>query len=207
MTNSRGLFISFEGPDGAGKSTQFRRLVDRLRAEGREVIENYEPGREGIGLKIREILLDPANTISPRAELLLYFASRAQAVDAVIRPALARGAFVVSDRFTDSTLVYQGAGRGLDPGLIRQLHAIACQEIQPDLTLILDITPEQGRARAEIRATLDRLEAEPPEFHARVRAAYLALAAAEPGRIALIDAGGQRDDVAASVWAKVSARL
>jgi len=205
-----GRFISLEGPDGGGKSTQFRLLVDRLRAEGREVVENFEPGRTGVGQQIRQILLDPANAVSPRAELLLYFASRAQAVDERIRPAIARGAIVVSDRFTDSTLAYQGAGRGLDTAAIRQLHAIACQEIQPHLTLCLDIDPERGRARVRERAgaaSLDRLEAEDAAFHARVRDAYLALAAAEPGRIRLIDADRTVEEVAASVWEKVSAIL
>lgn len=205
MTSGR--FISFEGPDGGGKSTQFRLLVDRLRATGREVVENFEPGRAGVGQQIRAILLDPANQISPRAELLLYFASRAQAVDERIRPALARGAIVVSDRFTDSTLVYQGAGRGLSVDIVRELHAIACQEIQPHVTICLDIDPVRGRARVKERAGLDRIEAEAGDFHQRVRAAYLELAQAEPARIQLIDADRPIDEVAADVWAKVSARL
>ena len=205
MTSGR--FISFEGPDGGGKSTQFRLLVDRLRATGREVVENFEPGRAGVGQQIRAILLDPANQISPRAELLLYFASRAQAVDERIRPALARGAIVVSDRFTDSTLVYQGAGRGLSVDIVRELHAIACQEIQPHVTICLDIDPVRGRARVKERAGLDRIEAEAGDFHQRVRAAYLELAQAEPARIQLVDADRPIDEVAADVWAKVSARL
>jgi dTMP kinase len=205
MTSGR--FISLEGPDGGGKSTQFRLLVDRLRAAGREVVENFEPGREGVGRQIRTILLDPANLVAPRAELLLYFASRAQAVEEKIRPALKRGAIVVSDRFTDSTLAYQGAGRGLDPAIIRELHAIACREVQPHLTLCLDIDPAQGRARAQGRAGLDRLEAEAGGFHERVRAAYLALAAAEPGRFRVIDGGRAVEEVAAEIWAKVSAVL
>jgi dTMP kinase len=202
-----GRFISFEGPDGGGKSTQFRLLVDRLRAEGREVVENFEPGRSGVGQQIRQILLDPAHNVSPRAELLLYFASRAQAVDERIRPAIARGAIVVSDRFTDSTLAYQGAGRGLDTNAIRQLHAIACQDLQPHLTLCLDIEPDRGRARARDRAVLDRLESEAGDFHQRVRDAYLALAAAEPERIRVIDADRPIQAVAAEVWEKVSAIL
>lgn len=204
---TKGRFISLEGPDGGGKSTQFRLLVDRLRATGREVIENFEPGRTGVGQQIRNILLDKDNVISPRAELLLYFASRAQAVDTIIRPALARGAIVVSDRFTDSTLVYQGAGRGLELGIVRQLHAIACQEIEPHLTLCLDIDPDRGRARVKERAGLDRMEAEAGDFHHRVRAAYLALAEAEPGRIKLIDADRPIEAVAADVWTQVSATL
>lgn len=205
MTSGR--FISLEGPDGGGKSTQFRLLVDRLRATGREVVENFEPGRSGVGQQIRAILLDPANHISPRAELLLYFASRAQAVDERIRPALARGAIVVSDRFTDSTLVYQGAGRGLSVDIVREIHAIACQEIQPHVTLCLDIDPARGRARVKERAGLDRIEAEASDFHQRVRGAYLQLAQSEPQRILLIDADRPIDEVAADVWAKVSARL
>lgn len=202
-----GRFITFEGPDGGGKSTQFRLLVDRLRAQGREVVENFEPGKTGVGLQIRQIILSPQNDVSPTAELLLYFASRAQAIDERIRPAIARGAIVVSDRFTDSTLAYQGAGRGLPADVIRQLHSIACQEIQPHLTLCLDIDPERGRARVKERAGLDRLEAEPPDFHHRVRAAYLAMAQAEPQRIRWIDADRPVEAVAADVWQKVSAIL
>ena len=214
MTNGAitpGRFISLEGPDGGGKSTQFRLLVDRLRAAGREVIENFEPGRTGVGQQIRAILLDPANHIAPRAELLLYFASRAQAVDERIRPALARGAIVISDRFTDSTLVYQGAGRGLDVAIVHQLHTIACQEIQPHLTLCLDIDPARGRARVQARvqarAGLDRMEAEASDFHHRVRAAYLALAQAEPGRFKLIHADRSIEEVAADIWTQVSPLL
>ena len=203
----KGRFVSLEGPDGGGKSTQFRLLVDRLRSAGREVIENFEPGRIGVGQQIRAILLDPANHISPRAELLLYFASRAQAVDDRIRPALERGAIVVSDRFTDSTLVYQGAGRGLDLAIVHQLHAIACQEIQPHLTLCLDIDPVRGRARVQERAGLDRMEAEAGDFHQRVRAAYLELAKTEPGRIKLIHADRSIEEVAADIWTQVSPLL
>ena len=207
LTTSHGRFITFEGPDGGGKSTQFRLLVDRLRAAGHEVVENFEPGRSGVGQQIRHILLAPENAVSPRAELLLYFASRAQAVDERIRPAIERGAIVVSDRFTDSTLAYQGAGRGLDAAIIHQLHAIACQEIAPHLTLCLDIHPERGRARVQERAGFDRLEAETGDFHQRVRQAYLALAAAEPARVKLIDADRAVEAVAADVWERVSAIL
>lgn len=206
----RGFFISFEGGDGCGKTTQMRMLLERLRVLGKDVLETAEPGGTPIGRQIRRILLDSANEdLSPRAEMLLYFACRAQNVDEWIRPALAAGRIVVSDRFTDSTLAYQGEGRGLTAGLVRELHAIACQEILPDLTIYLDIDYRTGLARARARnAEQDgpdesRMEAQAEEFHDRVRQGYLALAAAEPGRIRTIDAGQSIESVAAAIWAEV----
>lgn len=205
-----GFFVSFEGGDGCGKTTQMRLFVERLRGIGKDVLETAEPGGTPIGRQIRRILLDSANgALSPRAEMLLYFACRAQNVDEWIRPALAAGRVVVSDRFTDSTLAYQGEGRGLTAGLVRQLHAIACQEIVPDLTIYLDIDYRTGLSRARARNAgqegpdESRMESEAEEFHERVRRGYLALAAAEPERIRTIDAGQSVEAVAAAIWAEV----
>lgn len=205
-----GFFVSFEGGDGCGKTTQMRLFVERLRRIGKDVLETAEPGGTPIGRQIRRILLDSANgALSPRAEMLLYFACRAQNVDEWIRPALAAGRVVVSDRFTDSTLAYQGEGRGLTAGLVRQLHAIACQEIVPDLTIYLDIDYRTGLSRARARNAgqegpdESRMESEAEEFHERVRRGYLALAAAEPERIRTIDAGQSVEAVAAAIWAEV----
>lgn len=205
-----GFFVSFEGGDGCGKTTQMRLFVERLRGIGKDVLETAEPGGTPIGRQIRRILLDSANqALSARAEMLLYFACRAQNVDEWIRPALAAGRVVVSDRFTDSTLAYQGEGRGLTAGLVRQLHAIACQEILPDLTIYLDIDYRTGLSRARARNAgqegpdESRMESEAEEFHDRVRRGYLALAAAEPERIRTIDAGQSVEAVAAAIWAAV----
>jgi len=205
-----GFFVSFEGGDGCGKTTQMRLFVERLRGIGKDVLETAEPGGTPIGRQIRRILLDSANqALSARAEMLLYFACRAQNVDEWIRPALAAGRVVVTDRFTDSTLAYQGEGRGLTAGLVRQLHAIACQEILPDLTIYLDIDYRTGLSRARARNAgqegpdESRMESEAEEFHDRVRRGYLALAAAEPERIRTIDAGQSVEAVAAAIWAAV----
>lgn len=197
MTN--GLFITFEGIDGAGKSTQIRRLIERLRSSGREVVESVEPGGSPISVKIRQILLDPENRdLSPVTELLLYFAARAQNIDQVIRPALARGAIVVSDRFTDSTLAYQGAARGLGEELVRQLHEIACRGINPNLTLYLDI--DLATSASRMQASPDRLEQEPDDFRRIVRDTYLKLATIEPDRVRRIDGSHSPDEVTAQIW-------
>ena len=199
MTN--GLFITFEGPDGSGKSTQLTLLAARLRALGLEVVETAEPGGTSIGRDIRAILLNAQNHhLRPTAELLLYFASRAQNVEEVIRPALARGAIVLSDRFTDSTLVYQGVGRGLGADVVRLLHTIACGSLMPHLTLLVDIPPSLTLERTTKRAPQDRLDAESLDFHSRVRQGYLQLAASEPERVRVIDGAHDIDTVAASLW-------
>ena len=199
MTSGR--FITFEGPDGSGKSTQLARLAERLRAQGREVVETAEPGGTSIGRDIRAILLNARNHhLRPTAELLLYFASRAQNVEEVIVPALERGAIVLSDRFTDSTLVYQGVGRGLGPDVVRQLHTIACGTLMPHLTLLIDIDPALTLERTTKRAAQDRLDAESLDFHSRVRQGYFALAAAEPNRIKIVDGARDIDSVANALW-------
>jgi dTMP kinase len=186
-------FITFEGIDGSGKTTQFRLLARWLRDRGKDVVETVEPGGTPIGQQIRRILLDPASAdMQPRTELLLYFASRAQNVDQVIRPALDSGTIVLCDRFTDSTLVYQGCGRGLDMDVVRDLDRIACRGLKPDVTLLIDIDPETSLARARRRnervgAAESRIDEESVAFHERVRQGYLALAKAEPDRIRVID--------------------
>jgi dTMP kinase len=198
---SRGRFTTFEGPDGSGKSTQLARLAKRLRGLGREVVETAEPGGTSIGRDIRAILLNARNHhLRPTAELLLYFASRAQNVEEVIQPALERGAIVLSDRFTDSTLVYQGVGRGLGADVVRQLHTIACGSLMPDLTLLIDIDPRLTLERTTKRAAQDRLDGESLDFHTRVREGYFQLAATEPGRVRIVDGSRDIDTVAAALW-------
>src|ERR1700704_525029 len=148
----RGLFITFEGMDGSGKTTQMHRLAARLREYGRTVLETTEPGGPPIAMKIRRILLDSANQeLSPTAEILLYFASRAQNVDEWIAPALARGEIVLADRFTDSSLAYQGCARGLGPAAVEALDGIACRGLKPDLTILVDVDVEASLARARSR--------------------------------------------------------
>lgn len=213
-TTSRGLFITFEGTDGSGKTTQIRRLIHRLRIENRTVVETMEPGGTPIGLQIRRVLLDAGNReLSATAELLLYFASRAQNVDQCIRPALTRGEIVVCDRFTDSTIVYQGAGRGLGQDVVRTLHHIACGTLQPDLTIYLDIDLETSLERAHARNRDQsgnpetRLDEESVEFHKAARDAYLALASAEPQRFRVIDARHDPDAVELAVWKEIASHV
>jgi dTMP kinase len=197
----RGRFITFEGIDGCGKTTQLRMLAQWLRERGQDVVETVEPGGTSIGRQIRKILLDPANAdLEPRAELLLYFASRAQNVDEVIRPALEAGRTVLCDRFTDSTLVYQGCGRGLDTEVVRDLDRIACRGLRPDGTILIDIDIETSLARARRRNERtgpdeSRIDDEDAAFHERVRNGYLALAKAEPDRITVIDGAHSVADV------------
>ncbi|MCC6341460.1 MAG: dTMP kinase [Bryobacterales bacterium] len=212
MTDA-GLFLTFEGVEGGGKTTQMRLLVRRLRGLGYTVVENYEPGGTEIGRQIRRIVLGAANrNLSPMAELLLFFASRAQAVDEVILPALAEGGIVISDRFTDSTLVYQGCARGLGREVVMALDKVACRGLEPRLTLCLDLDIGQGLERARARNAEDahdetRLDDESLQFHRRVREAYHDLARREPGRVKLIDAGRTVDAVAESIWALVEPLL
>jgi dTMP kinase len=207
---ARGRFITFEGPEGSGKSSQLRLLAERLRSMGQDVLETQEPGGTPIGVQIRHVLLDAKNReMCPTAELLLMFASRAQNVDELILPALSAGTTVLSDRFTDSTLVYQGVGRGLGADLVYELDRIACRGLVPDLTLMIDIDAETGLARARQRSTRTedsetRMEEQDVSFHRRVRDAYRQLAADEPRRIRLIDGSRTRQAVAEEVWSAIS---
>jgi dTMP kinase len=209
----QGHFLTFEGMDGCGKTTQLRLLAQRLKEGGRTIVETVEPGGTEIGRQIRRILLDPANAaIQPRSELLLYFASRAQNVEEVIRPALSAGTVVLCDRFTDSTLVYQGCGRGLDSATVLDLDRIACQGLRPDTTLLIDIDLETSLNRAKRRnercgQSESRIDDENAAFHDNVRKGYLALAAAEPGRFVVIDGRGSIGDVAKSIGKALKDRV
>jgi dTMP kinase len=207
------LFITFEGPDGSGKSTQARLLAERFRREGHPVLETVEPGGTPIGQQIRRILLDPANQeLRAVPELLLMFAARAQNVEQSILPALAEGKIVVSDRFTDSSIAYQGAARGLGWDTVLQVDRIACQGLVPDLTLCIDIDTETGLSRARSRnrdsgSHEARIDQQAVEFHHKVRDAYHELARSEPGRVRLIDGSGSEEEIAAKVWDVVRIEL
>jgi dTMP kinase len=201
------VFIAFEGGEGAGKSTQIRRAADWLRARGHQVVQTREPGGTPLGREVRRLVLDPAGDMVPRAEALLYAADRAQHVESVIRPALAAGQIVLSDRYVDSTLAYQGAGRGLAVADARIVTDWATSGLRPDRTVLLDLDPRVGLARAGSRSTPDRLEAAAVSFHDDVRAGFLALAAAEPGRYAVLDANRSPDELAADVAAVLASLL
>jgi dTMP kinase len=211
VTTKRGLFISFEGTEGSGKTTQMRLLVARLRESGLTVVTNKEPGATRIGGQIRRILLHPAHQeIAPATELLLMFASRAQAAAEIIKPALERGEIVVSDRFTDSTLAYQGAARGLGFETVLALHRLVLDALLPDLTLCIVADLETGLARARRRnraskreASEARLDQMSLDFHKRVEEGYREIARLEPERFRIIDGSGRRSQVAEQVWAEV----
>jgi dTMP kinase len=208
MTDRKGLFLNFEGIDGCGKSTQKKLLAERLRKEGYNVLEIEEPGGTPIGIQVRKILLDSANhEMSHTAELLLYFACRAQNVEQWIAPALAEGRIVLTDRFTDSTMAYQAYGRGLGEEVVLQLDRIACRGLTPDLTFLFDIDLETSRERALSRNRQDRMDSQTMEFYRRVREGYLALAAREPGRFCVIDGKRPVEEVAAQVWQVAKGRL
>jgi dTMP kinase len=209
----RGTFITFEGGEGCGKSTQVARLADYLRAQGREVVLTREPGGTRLAESIRALLKeereDPPTT---RSELLLFLAARAQLVETVIAPALAAGTWVLSDRFSYSTFAYQGYGRGLPLETLRLVNAFACEALVPDLTLFLDLDPADAAVRLRRReaataTTADRIECAGDAFHARLREGFRHLAAAEPARIVTLEAAGTPDDVWARVWAAVDGRL
>lgn len=203
------LFITFEGIEGSGKSTHCRELAAHLRGTGRSVVETREPGGTAAGAAIRDLLLDAERRpLTPLAELLLYCADRTQHVDEVIRPGLAAGHVVLCDRFSDSTIAYQGHGRGLDADAVRALDARARGGIWPDLTFLLDCPVEQGLARARGRGPArDRFEREAVAFHERVRAGFLALATAEPERVCIVDAAAALDRVGAAIVAETERRL
>jgi dTMP kinase len=208
-----GLFVTFEGGEGSGKTTQLKGLLAHLRTTGRDTVETRDPGGTPIGKQIRELLLDRDNTrMAAIAELLLYEASRAQLVDEVIRPALRDGRIVLCDRFTDSTLAYQGHGRRLDRELVLRLNELATGGLRPDLTLLLDLPAEVGLARAQERLThprtrRDRIEEEVLSFHQRVLEGYRIIAAAEPGRVVVLDASRGILAIEAEIRQRVEALL
>jgi dTMP kinase len=206
---AQGRFISFEGGEGAGKSTQLKRLAARLQAAGQEVVATREPGGSPGAESIRELVLNgAADRWSPVTETLLMYAARRDHVERVIRPALTRGAWVVCDRFADSTRAYQGAAGGTEAGLIAALETYILEETRPDLTLVFDLPVGVGLKRAHSRAGAEmRFESKGQAFHERLRAGFLSIAKAEPERCAVIDATGSLDEVEARVWAAVDGRL
>ena len=193
-----GTFITFEGIDGSGKSTQLRLLGNFLKANGCDALLTREPGGTQLGLRLRAALLDAAEEVDPLTELLVFAADRAQHVRRLVRPALDAGRLVISDRYADATVAYQGAGRGFSPKLISQIVQLATEGLKPDLTVLFDLTIEESTNRTARRSTgktatgitRDRLDIEHADFHARVRDAYLQIALAEPERVKLIDTSG-----------------
>ena len=203
---ARGKFITFEGGEGCGKSTQVKRLKEALEKTGVEVLLTREPGGTWLSEEIRHLIKDQT-TDAPcdRSELLLFLAARAQLVKNVIRPALEAGKWVVSDRFSDSTIAYQGYGRGLPLDILKDMNDFACEGLKPDLTLLLDVTPETSHARMHQRevstnTTGDRIELAGDEFHRRLRRGFAELAKVCPERIVTIDANGTVDEVWENVW-------
>jgi dTMP kinase len=212
--SSRGKFITFEGLDGCGKSTQMARLGNRLREAGYSILESAEPGGTPIGQQIRRVLLDARNQdLCPTAELLLMFAARAQNVDQWILPALAEGKIVLSDRFTDSSLAYQGAGRGLGAEVVLEVDRIACRGLVPDLTLCIDIDPVTSLARAHARNRTDqsnvetRLDEQEIDFYRKVREGYRQIAVDEPNRFRMVEGEHTPEEIAAEIWDIVESEI
>jgi dTMP kinase len=202
-----GLFITLEGGDGSGKSTQSALLAQWLEHEGCTVVLSREPGGTDLGEELREIVLHRRGHIAPRAEALLYAADRAHNIATKIRPALERGDIVLQDRYLDSSVAYQGAGRVLDATEVRDLSLWATEGLLPDLTILLDLDESLGSDRLKDRTKYDRLEDEKQDFHARVRAAYLALAAAEPQRFLVLDATDSIESLADAIRTRVAGLL
>jgi dTMP kinase len=206
---TRGRFITFEGGEGAGKSTQVRILAERLRGAGLEVVATREPGGSPGAETIRGLLVNgETDRWSTVSEALLMYAARRDHIERTVRPALERGAWVVSDRFADSTRAYQGAGGGAPKGLVTALETFVLEDTRPDLTLILDLPVEAGLERAGLRGGGEaRFEAKAPAFHQRLREGFLAIARAEPNRCVVLDAGQPPPAVSAAVWSAVAGRL
>lgn len=204
MTALPGVWITLEGGDGSGKTTQADRLESWLRGTGRTVVRTREPGGSEVGQLIRDIVLHHRGDIAPRAEALLYAADRAHHIATVVRPALQRGDVVIQDRYLDSSVAYQGAGRVLDAAEVRALSMWAAEGALPDVTVLLDLDPKAARARLDSAdKPFDRLEAEKDDFHQRVRDAFLALAAADADRFLVVDASEHADDVAARIRSRI----
>ena len=198
-----GRFITFEGGDGSGKSTQSALLIEWLEGRGETVVISKEPGGTELGLELREIILHRRGYIAPRAEALIYAADRAHNIATKIRPALENGDIVIQDRYLDSSVAYQGAGRVLDSTEVRELSLWATEGLLPDLTILLDLDESLGRDRLKERTKYDRLEEAGDDFHARVRTAYLELAAAEPERFLVLNAADSVESLAAAIRARV----
>ena len=208
MTSGRGVWITLEGGDGSGKTTQSNLLAQWLEDTGRTVVRTREPGGSEVGQLIRDIVLHHRGDIAPRAEALLYAADRAHHVATVVRPALRRGEIVLQDRYLDSSVAYQGAGRVLDATEIRDLSLWAAEGALPDLTILLDLDPAEARTRLDSAdKPFDRLEAEQAEFHGRVRDAFLDLAAAEADRFLVLDAAAAPEVIAERIRTRVAALL
>jgi dTMP kinase len=200
-----GVFVCFEGGEGAGKSTQSQVLASTLEAGDYPVLLTFEPGDTAVGKEVRRIVLDPATgELSDRTEVLLYAADKAEHIDTVVQPALDRGEVVITDRYVDSLLAYQGAGRTLAAEEVERVARWATHDLRPHLTVVLDLDPEHGFGRFAER---DRIEGESPEFHRRVREAFLDLAAADPDHYLVLDARRPTDEIAASVWQRVEPLL
>jgi len=204
----RGFFLSFEGIEGCGKTSQLHRLARRLRTLGYQVVETREPGGTPISEQIRTILLDPQNrAMASRCELLLYLASRAQHVAETIRPALEKGAVVLCDRFADATMAYQGYGRGLGPATVARLNRFVTAGLAPDLAILLDVPVAVGLSRKRRAGGLDRLDREHPSFHEAVRRGYLRIARQNPRRVRVVDGTASEDVVAHAIDQIVQPRL
>ncbi|MBN9175397.1 MAG: dTMP kinase [Microbacterium sp.] len=203
-----GLFVTFEGGDGVGKTTQATALEEWLQATGRSVVRTREPGGTEVGVLLRDIVLHHRGEVAPRAEALLYAADRAQHIATVVRPALARGDVVIQDRYLDSSVAYQGAGREIDPGQIRDLSLWAADGLLPDVTVLLDLDHAAARRRLDADdKPFDRLESERSDFHDRVRQAFLDLAAAESERFLVVDASLPAEDIAQTIRSRVATAL
>jgi len=203
-----GVFVTFEGGEGSGKSTQIERLAARLAARGLDPLRAREPGGTPLGEGVRDLLLDPARKPSPMTEALLLESARAELVATMIRPALAAGRVVLCDRYDDSTLAYQGGGRGLEDAKLRAMNRAATGGLVPDLTILFDLDPELGLARrGRAPGPTNRLDREPLEFHRRVRRRYLELAAAEPERWRVIDASVDAAELERATWAAIEPLL
>ncbi|MFL6004079.1 MAG: dTMP kinase [Nocardioides sp.] len=205
LRTNTGVFVCFEGGEGAGKSTQTRTLEAWLRSEGYTVRLTFEPGDTVVGRRVRQIVLDPATgELADRTETLLYAADKAEHVDTVVLPALERGEVVITDRYVDSSLAYQGAGRALDVAEVEQVQRWATRDLRPHLTVVLDLAPEHGLGRFAER---DRIEGESVEFHERVRKAFVEMASADPDHYLVVDAGRPVDDIATLVRRRVEPLL
>lgn len=203
-----GLFVTFEGGDASGKTTQIGLLADWLKEQGKTVVVTREPGGSDLGNELRDIVLHRRGFIAPRAEALIYAADRAHHIHEVVRPALERGEVVLQDRYLDSSVAYQGAGRVLDPSEVREVSLWATEGLMPDVTVLLDVPVDIGLARqASEERAYDRLEAEALEFHERVRDSYLAIAQENPDRVVVIDGTAAIDEVHRAVLERVSQAL